>query len=252
MKSYIAEKLAFHEIHDRNYESLTDVLKAQYEFIRDEVASSAQSVSSESSSVLLAKFKKNVAEKSEKAKVSSALEAIIEKDGASNKKSRKQANKMLQLKSKLPTKLPSLKEGDSSGSPVASVINSSISSEKSVDFSKVGELLLSPLTSPPLSSKFSSFSPLKPAPGQLDLTSPSPMISSRSSRSTLSDRNVNASSKQPMSKEDFYKKLGVARGAARTSAGGALFPIAEAQKQEEYAPVLGTLKETGDTSIMYR
>ena len=245
LKAYVLEKLTIHEIHTRNYQNLADVLKVQYEFI-GEFDSAAQSLSSSSASYVLEKMKKKQSGQSSSDRLlqmQTSEESKNDDDSFSSKKSKKsvfelnQAKKMEALNSKRHTlasksmKLPPLLESPTSPK-LDLALNSPSSGSKSV-----GSGQFSPL-------------PLQLAPVPSSAAS-SPMTSSRSSLSTLTGRGSNDPTLlRHMSKEELYSKLGLVRGGRRGPHGGSdLVSIAEST---EYAPILGTLKETEHSTIMYR
>ena len=251
LKAYVLEKLTIHEIHTRNYQNLADVLKVQYEFI-GEFDSAAQSLSSSSASYVLEKMKKKQSGQSSTDRLlqmQTSEESKNDDDSFSSKKSKKskksvfelnQAKKMEALNSKRHTlasksmKLPPLLESPTSPK-LDLALNSPSSGSKSV-----GSGQFSPL-------------PLQLAPVPSSAAS-SPMTSSRSSLSTLTGRGSNDPTLlRHMSKEELYSKLGLVRGGRRGPHGGSdLVSIAESTQLEEYAPILGTLKETEHSTIMYR
>lgn len=250
MKAYVEEKLTIHEVHTRNYQNLTDVLKVQYEYI-GEFDSAAQSLSSSSASYVLEKLKKKQSAQSSSLSSSGLLqiqaieEAKEDDDSFSSKTSKKskksvfavnQAKKMEALHSKRDTlvskamKLPPLTE-----SPTSAKLDLNLNSPSS-NSSGVGSVQSSPLL-------------LQRAPASLSPSSP--MSTSRSSISSLTGRGSNDPTLlRHMSKDELYGKLGLVRGGRRGPHD--LMPIAETTQQEEYAPILGTLKETEHYSIMYR
>ena len=248
------EKLTIHEVHTRNYQNLTDVLKVQYEYI-GEFDSAAQSLSSSSASYVLEKLKKKQSAQSNSSghgllQIQTREEPKDDDDSFSSKTSKKgkksvfaskQAKKMEALHSKRHTlasksmKLPPLAE-----SPTSTGLDLDLNSPSSNSNgnSSVGSIQFSPLQLQ-----------LQRAPASL---SPgSPVSSSRSSISSLTGRGSNDPTLlRHMSKDELYGKLGLVRGGRRGPHD--LTPIAETTQQEEYAPILGTLKETEHYSIMYR
>jgi len=225
LRGYIEEKMAFHRLHVSRHENLSAVLRVQLDLLGDEIAPSP----SQSSSTQLQFVMDSIKARSVKQKVFS--EPGLEEEASlgsgqtrSSRRSRKQAQKLQALASKL-----------SSGLSVA------------------GSVRLPPLEAPPPSpapqpSPLPSPAP-QPSPVQLQSPAASARSSLSSSRSSLRE---DSPSRQPMSRQQLYRRLGLT-GPGHGPRSGALFPIQELRREaEEYAPLLGTLLETDSTTVMYR